>query len=298
MSKKTGSALLLLLVALIWGTAFVAQSKGMDHVGAFTYNCSRSFIGGVVLLPVLPLLKRAGGGEERAPSGRVTLMGGLCCGLALCAASTLQQIGIGMTTAGKAGFITALYIVIVPVMGLFLHRRVHAGVWVCVAAAIAGFYLLSVKEGFSVGTGDLFVLGCAFVFSVHILVIDRFNAKGADAVKMSCIQFFVVGIISLPVMLIAESPSIADIKGAALSVLYAGVMSSGVAYTLQIIAQKHADPTAATLIMSLESVFAAISGWLILGERLSGRELAGCGVVLAAVIAAQLLPEPKKEAEA
>ncbi|MBR1392824.1 MAG: DMT family transporter [Ruminococcus sp.] len=299
MNKKTASALILLLVALIWGTAFVAQSKGMDHVGAFTYNCVRCFIGGLVLLPVIPLLTKIKGSAQKEGEGvpfKVTLIGGVCCGIALFAASSLQQIGIGMTTAGKAGFITALYIVIVPVLGIFFNRRVHFGVWLCVAVAVAGFYLLSVKEGFTIGKGDLFVLGCAFVFSVHILLIDCFNGKGADAVKMSCIQFFTVAVISLPIMLIAERPELSQLFDAALPILYGGVMSNGVAYTLQIIGQKNADPTAATLIMSLESVFAAVSGWLILGESLSGKELAGCALVLAAVMAAQLLPARKDKA--
>lgn len=290
MSRKTGSALILLLVAMIWGSAFVAQSKGMDYVGPFTYNLSRSFLGGLVLLPLLPLLTKR---PEQSPADsetrrKATLAGGICCGAALFAASTLQQLGLSMTTAGKAGFITALYIVIVPILGIFLHRRVPPGVWFCVAAAVFGFYLLCVKEDFSVGKGDLLVLGCAFVFSVHIMLIDRFNAKGADGVKMSCIQFFTAGVLSLPLMLIFEEPSLSALWDAKLTILYAGVLSSGVAYTLQILAQKHADPTTATLIMSLESVFAAVSGWLILGEKLSASELAGCAVVFAAVVAAQM----------
>ena len=285
MNKKIASALTLLLVAVIWGSAFVAQSKGMEHIGPFTYNFSRSVIGAAVLLPVIAvrsgLSKRRG--EKPSPgSKRVTLVGGICCGAALCAASAFQQIGISMTTAGKAGFITALYIVIVPLMGIFLKRRIHPAVWICVAVAAAGFYLLCVKEGFSVGAGDLLVLCCAVIFSVHIMVIDRFDALGADCVKMSCIQFAVTAVLSAVPMLIFESPEMPSIWDARLSILYAGVLSSGVAYTLQIAAQKHADPTAATLIMSLESVFAALSGWLILGEVLSVKELIGCGLVLAA----------------
>ncbi|MBR6101860.1 MAG: DMT family transporter [Ruminococcus sp.] len=293
MKKQTLSALVLLLVALIWGSAFVAQSKGMEHVGAFTYNGARSFLGGIVLLPVLPLLSKAGGSKapraDEPSRKKATVTGGLCCGVVLFAASSLQQLGVSMTTAGKAGFITALYIVIVPILGIFLRRRIPAAVWLCVAAAVAGFYLLCVKEDFSVGRGDLLVLGCAFVFSVHIMTIDRFNAKGADAAKMSCIQFFTAGVLSLPLMFIFEEPSLSSLWDARLTIAYAGILSSGVAYTLQIFAQKHADPTTATLIMSLESVFAALSGWLILGETLSAKELCGCGVVFAAVVAAQLI---------
>ena len=304
MNKKIASALTLLLVAVIWGSAFVAQSKGMEHIEPFTYNFSRSVIGAIVLLPVIAVRngmdKRRGkvaSKEER----RVTLIGGLCCGAALCVASAFQQIGISMTTAGKAGFVTALYIVIVPLLGIFLKRRIHPAVWGCVAVAAAGFYLLCVKEGFSVGRGDLLVLCCALVFSAHIMVIDRFDALGADCVKMSCIQFAVTAALSAVPMLIFESPSLSSIYDARMSILYAGVLSSGVGYTLQIAAQKHADPTAATLIMSLESVFAALSGWLILGEVLSAKELLGCGLVLAAVIAAQLVPsaanKPKEDQE-
>jgi len=293
MSKKTTSVFLLLLTALIWGSAFVAQSKGMEHVGPFTYNGIRSLIGGAVLIPVLlvfrALRRRSGEGEQASSRKRATVIGGLCCGLALFAASSLQQFGISMTTAGKAGFITALYIVIVPILGLFIGRRVPVLIWLCVAAAIAGFYLLCVKEGFSVGTGDMLVLGCAFIFSVHIILIDRFNAMGADGMMLSCIQLLTAGAISLPLMFIFEEPSLGAVLDARISILYAGVLSCGVAYTLQIIGQKHADPTAATLILSLESVFAALSGWLILDERLSGRELGGCALVLAAVIAAQMI---------
>ncbi len=293
MSKKTTSVFLLLLTALIWGSAFVAQSKGMEHVGPFTYNGIRSLIGGAVLIPVLlvfrALRRRSGEGEQALSRKRATVIGGLCCGLALFAASSLQQFGISMTTAGKAGFITALYIVIVPILGLFIGRRTPVLIWLCVAAAIAGFYLLCVKEGFSVGTGDMLVLGCAFIFSVHIILIDRFNAMGADGMMLSCIQLLTAGAISLPLMFIFEEPSLGAVLDARISILYAGVLSCGVAYTLQIIGQKHADPTAATLILSLESVFAALSGWLILDERLSGRELGGCALVLAAVIAAQMI---------
>ena len=297
MNKKILSALTLLLVAVIWGSAFVAQSKGSEHIGAFTYNFSRSVIGAIVLLPVIAV--RSGRAKRRnaassVSSRRVTVIGGICCGAALCAASAFQQIGISMTTAGKAGFITALYIVIVPLLGIFLRRRVHPAVWGCTAAAAAGFYLLcvNVKENFSVGSGDLLVLCCAVIFSVHIMVIDRFDALGADCVKMSCIQFAVTAVLSAVPMLVFEAPSLAAVYDARLPILYAGVLSSGVGYTLQIVAQKHADPTAAALIISLESVFAALSGWLILGESLSVRELLGCGLVLAAVMAAQLVPAP------
>ena len=299
MNRKLLSALTLLLVAVIWGTAFVAQSKGSEYIGPFTYNFSRSVIAAVVLLPVIGVMSRLSGQKKAAggTSRRMTVIGGICCGAALCAASALQQIGIGMTTAGKAGFVTALYIVIVPLLGTFLKKRIHPGVWGCVALALAGFWLLCVKEGFSVGAGDLTMLGCALIFSVHIIVIDYFVSHGADGVRMSCIQFLVTALLSAVPMLVSEKPALSALWDARLPLLYSGVLSSGVGYTLQIIAQKHADPTAATLIMSLESVFAAVSGWLILGERLSPKELAGCGLVLTAVIIAQLLPSRSKETE-
>ena len=299
MNKKITSALILLLVAMIWGSAFVAQSKGADRIGAFTYNFFRSVIGAAVLLPVIAVLNRRSkqAGDNSSPSRRMTLVGGACCGIALCAASALQQIGIGMTTAGKAGFVTALYIVIVPLLGVFLKKRIHPGAWACVAIAVAGFYLLCVNEDFSVGKGDLAVLGCAAVFSVHILLIDFFVSRGADSVKMSCLQFAVTALLSALPMLIFERPELSAVWDARLPVLYAGVLSSGVGYTLQMIAQKHADPAAAALIMSLESVFAAISGWIILGEGLSPKELSGCGLVLAAVIISQLLPSHSKASE-
>ena len=212
-----------------------------------------------------------------------------------------------MTTAGKAGFITALYIVIVPVLGIFLHKKISPVVWISVAIAVTGFYFLSIKEGFTIGTGDLLVLGCAIFFSFHILVIDHFNEDGIDGVRMSQAQFLTVAVLSILPVLLTELPVqgtvaagaglfsgdawrlfASDVWSARWSILYTAVMSSGVAYTLQILAQRYTEPTTATLLMSLESVFAALSGWLILHEHLSLRELAGCALVFTAVILAQL----------
>ncbi len=290
MNKKFASHLLLLMVAFIWGTAFVAQSKGTDHVGAFTFNALRSILGGAALIPVVLAAdkrKRKTSGESPADNRAMTIKGGIICGVFLFAASTFQQMGIGLTTAGKAGFITALYIVIVPLLGIVFGRRVSLLVWGCVAAAVAGFYLLCVNENFSVLKGDVLVLVCAFLFSLHIIMIDRFNSKGVDGVKMSCIQFFTAASLSFVFMIIFEEPTLENIINARTAILYAGVMSSGVGYTVQILAQRNADPTAATLLMSMESVFAALAGWVILHERLSGKELIGCALVFAAVIAAQ-----------
>ena len=299
MSKKMRGNLMLLLTALIWGTAFVAQSAGMDHVQPFTYNGIRTLIGGLVLIPVILLFDKIKpesqrvSAEEQKIVNRNSLIGGVCCGLVLCVASSLQQFGVSMTTAGKAGFITALYIVIVPLMGVFIKKKIPRIIWLCVAIAVAGFYLLCVKEGFSVGTGDLLVLCCAFFFSIHIMVIDHFTAGKVDGVRMSCVQFLVAGVLAIICMFLFEEPSLASIWDARVSILYAGVMSCGVAYTLQILGQKDTDPTTATLLMSLESVFAALSGWVLLNESLSAKELLGCVLVFAAVILAQI-PLPVK----
>ena len=299
MSKIMRGNLILLLTALIWGTAFVAQSAGMEHVQPFTYNGVRTLIGGLVLIPVIFLFDRLKPADQRPSPDeqkeirRNSLIGGAACGVVLCVASSFQQFGISMTTAGKAGFITALYIVIVPLLGVFIKKKIPKITWLCVGIAVVGFYLLCVKEGFSVSAGDLLVLCCAFFFSIHIMVIDYFNGKQVDGVRMSCIQFLVAGLISLVLMLVFEQPSLENLWAAKGSILYAGVLSCGVAYTLQILGQRDTEPTTATLILSLESVFAALSGWALLHETLSFKELAGCALVFAAVILAQI-PLPVK----
>ena len=287
-SKTMRANLLLLLTATIWGTAFVAQSVGMDHVGPFTFICVRYWIGGLFLLPCIRLLDRvAGRSAADAPENRrVHLIGGVCCGVALFVASVLQQLGIQRTTVGKAGFLTALYILIVPLLGLFVGKRVSRRIWGCVAVALVGMYLLCMTESMSVSTGDLLVMLCAVGFSIHILVIDHFSPR-VDGVRMSCIQFFTAGALGIVPMLL-EQPNLSSLLAAAAPILYAGVLSSGVAYTLQVVAQKDTDPTVATLIMSLESVISMLAGWVILGQALSPRELAGCALVFAAIIVAQL----------
>lgn len=320
--KKTSlwNPMLLFLTAVIWGVAFVAQSVGMEYVGPFTFSCTRCMIGGLVLIPCIALLDRlkkmeepgrkgtrdplsteegarkctdpeGRPGEAAAQEKRTLLTGGICCGTALCVASNLQQFGIQYTSVGKAGFITAMYIVLVPLLGIFLKKTIGLRVWLSVALAVAGLYLLCITEGFSVGFGDLLVLICAFVFSIHILVIDYFSPK-VDGVRMSCIQFFVCGLLSGVCMLIWETPDIHAILQAWVPILYAGVLSCGVAYTLQIVGQKGMNPTVASLILSLESVVSVLAGWLLLGQKLSVRELSGCGLMLVAIILAQL---PQKE---
>lgn len=302
--KNTG---MLFLAALIWGFAFVAQSAGMDYVGPFTFNAVRCVIGAMVLVPVALLWKPAGdGNEESEPEGESTrvekdrpkrswlqrnktlLLGGTACGCFLGVATNLQQIGIMSTSVGKAGFLTALYIVLVPVAGLFFKKKCPVTVWLGVVCSLLGLYLLCMTEGsFSLATGDVFLLGCAVVFTGHILVIDYFAPK-VNGVWMSCIQFLVAGIISAVPMVFTETPAFEDIWAAKLPILYAGVMSCGVAYTLQILGQKNYNPTIAVLILSLESCFSVLGGFLILHETLSVRELFGCALMFAAIILAQL----------
>lgn len=284
------SMILLVLTALIWGMAFVAQSVGMNYIGPFTFNCIRSIMGGLVLIPCILFFDKREKGEakqEKKEDTKTLLIGGICCGLALCIASNLQQIGIKYTTVGKAGFITALYIVLVPIFGIFLRKKVSGRVWLSVAISVVGLYLLCITDEFRIGKGDFFVLLCALVFTIHILVIDYFSPK-VDGIKLSCIQFLVAGILSGVPMLISEKPSISTILAAWAPLLYAGIMSCGVGYTLQIVAQKDADPTIASLILSLESVFSVLAGWLILGQTLAGKEIVGCVLMFAAIILAQL----------
>lgn len=295
---------LLVLAALIWGTAFVAQSMGMDHLGPCAFNAARNFVGSIALLPVIyagdRLRKKGGGAQELAAYGwknPALLAGGLLCGLFLAAASLLQQGGLQYTTAGKAGFLTSLYIVLVPVLGLFLGRRGGGKLWLAVGLALAGAYFLSVSGGedpWSIGLGDGMVLGSAVFFSFHILVIDRFSPK-VDCVKLSCLQFLVAGLVSAVLALALEGGSFrwGDLLASWGPLLYTGVMSSGVGYTLQIVGQRGLNPAAASLLLSLESVFAALSGWLVLGQPLTARELLGCGLVFAGVVLAQL-PERRK----
>lgn len=289
---------ILFLTALIWGTAFVAQSVGMDHIGPFTFNAVRSYVGGVALIPVILFFNSRKTQEQRETerANRKTLvLGGICCGIALGVASLFQQVGIQYTTVGKAGFITALYIVIVPILGIFFQKKVGLKIWVSVVIAIVGLYLLCMTGSFTLQWGDFLILICALCFSGHILVIDHFSPK-VDGVQMSCIQFFTAAVLSTVAMLFVEGvPNVQDILLSWIPVLYTGVLSSGVAYTLQIIGQKGVNPTIASLVLSLESVIAVLAGWVILGQSMSGREVLGCVLMFGAIILAQL-PD-KKESE-
>lgn len=295
--KKIKGPLLLGLAAFIWGTAFVAQSMGMDHLGPFTFNGVRTLIGGIVLLPVIFLVggkRKKMNVPEPGTGNKLYLLAGGICGVILFAASSLQQIGLQYTTAGKAGFLTALYIVIVPIIGIFMKRMPGLKVWVSVVVAAIGTYMLSVSEGFTIEAGDLYVIASAVIFSFHIVGIDHFSPK-TDAVKMSCVQFFVAGAIAMIIAFIFENPELDAILKSWGPILYAGVVSSGIGYTVQIIGQRDTPPTVASLILSLESVFAVLAGWAILGEVLAPKEIFGCVLVFAAVILAQLPKLGKKK---
>lgn len=288
--QKIKKSLMLLLTALIWGTAFVAQSKGMDYVEPFTYCGIRMLIGGLVLLPVIKIMDKRKTIEEKnrdKANKKTLILGGLCCGVIIFVAGSFQQIGLQYTTVGKASFITALYIVIVPTLGIFLKKKVPINVTISVIIAVFGFYLLCINGKTRIETSDLLMLFCAFVFSLHILAIDYFSPK-VDCVKLSCFQFFTCGIISIIVMFIFEHPDLSGIWAAKGTILYTGILSCGVAYTLQIVAQKDLNPAIASLIMSLESVFGAIAGYIILGDSFTHKELIGCIVVFLAVILAQI----------
>ncbi|MDO4493632.1 MAG: DMT family transporter [Clostridia bacterium] len=285
-----------LLAALIWGTAFSAQSMAADVLGPFTVNAARSTLAffalglGLIVFNAVRLRKTGETRKATAADVKNALIGGACCGTALFVAAWLQQAGLAYTPAGKAGFITALYVVLVPVFGLFLKKRTPATVWLGIALAVAGLYLLCIKDGFSVSVGDRYVLLCAVFFAVHILVIDKFTAV-VDPVLLSCLQFGVAGVFSWIAAFLTETPTLAAIMSRILPILYVGLLSSAVAYTLQMIAQKYAEPVTLSLLLSLESVFSVLGGAVLLGERLSPRELAGCAVMFVAVLLAQIPPE-------
>lgn len=286
--KRNSGVWMLILASFIWGTCFAAQAMGMDHIGPYTFTASRSFVGAAVLVPVLLIGRRFG--MKKQGTARELWLGGLCCGVALTVAANLQQVGMQYTSVGNAGFLTALYIVIVPVLGIFMKKKLSASLWVSVAMAVAGAYLLSIREDFSIGLGDSLEILCALVFSFHILLIDHFSRR-VNGVALSAVQFLVTGLLTSIPALLLEDTGLSDLGAGAGAILYAGVLSSGVAYTLQILGQKRTAPTVASLAMSLESVFAALSGWAILHQSLGLRECVGCGLVFAAVILAQVPPK-------
>jgi len=308
--KKWIGSLMLLMTALIWGTAFVAQSVGMDYVEPFTFNFTRYIVGALVLVPfVIAGILRRNNNKDRSKefindaknagkaAKKYTVFGGIGCGILLCVASSLQQFGIKYTNSvGKAGFLTALYIIIVPILGIFIGKKSRALIWVCVVLSTAGLYLLCVKDGFKFEIGDVFLILCALVFSFHIMLIDHVSPRG-DGVTISCIQFAVSGLLCFICALITEKIVFADILKAYFPILYAGVMSCGVAYTFQILGQKYVEPAKASLILCLESVFATLGGWVILKQTMSLKETIGCVIVFAAIILAQFVNKPEKDEE-
>ncbi len=288
-----------LLAAMIWGAAFVAQSIGAETIGCFAFTMARSAIAAVelfILTFILRLVRHKKRTEEEKKAYRKDLIySGFFCGTILMAATNFQQFGLGTTDAGKAGFITALYVVLVPVFGLPLHKKVTPTICVSVALAVGGLYLLCVRIGapFSVTRGDLSVLICAALFAVHILCIDHYSDK-VDGIELSCAQFTVVAIESLICMLLFEQGTVwADFSVNLPYILYVGIFSSGVAYTLQILSQKGSNPTVVSLLLCTESFFAAVSGAVFLHERLSTQEYIGCALMLAAVVLAQIPPRKK-----
>ena len=285
-----------ILAAMIWGSAFVAQSVGAEYMSPFAFNTLRSCIATLALMLVVFLFAKIRKEPLLPPPGerKTLLAGGLCCGLFLTVASALQQAGLHHTDPGKAGFITALYIVLVPIAGLFFKKKAPFTVWVAVAVAAIGLYFLCVDpaEAFYIEQGDLLIIGCAICFTGHILVIDHFTQK-VDGVRLSCLQFFFVAIFSAVLMLLFERPDWSVLPQCTVPLLYTGLLSSGVAYTLQIVSQKGANPTVISLLLSLESVFAVLTG-LLFGDRMTGWEWLGCGLMLVAVVFARLPPLDRK----
>lgn len=300
--NKRSHILMLLLAALLWGTTFVAQRIGADYVGAYTYLAGRSWIAVVFLTPVVHAFDRfhdRRGTDNRRPRSaedrRRLILAGVAAGTALCAASAAQQIGMAYTTASKAGFITALYVVLVPVLSIVIGRRPSAHIWACVALALVGMYLLCITGGsLKLELGDAYELACAFLFAIQILLVYHFSPL-VDGVRLSRLMFLVAAVLSTVLMFVFETPTRETVMAALPAIAYAGIFSSGIAYTLQILGQENVNPTIASLVMSLESVFSALSAWLILGERLRPRELLGCALMFAAIVLAQVEIKPHKK---
>ncbi|MGI6204971.1 MAG: DMT family transporter [Anaerovoracaceae bacterium] len=288
MNRNLKGSLIFLLTAIIWGAAFVTQKSGSEYVDPFTVDTIRSFLGAATLLPFIMRGRKKEKEAGTAADRKTVLTGGIVCGLGIFAGMTLQQIGIMYTTAGKAGFLTTIYVVLVPILGLFIGKKIRPLMWLCVVLSIMGLYLLCADPGtFTIGKGDLIVICSALGFSFQMLAADYYT-KRMDSIFLSFMQFLVCGILSLPLMLIFEHPTMSAITACAPQLLYLGIMSSGIAYTLQIVGQQYAEPTVASLILSLESLFAALSGALFLGETMTGREITGCALMLAAAMMSQL----------
>lgn len=289
MRRESKAVFILLLTAAIWGFAFVAQRLGMEHVGAFTFNAVRFALGSISLLPVIYFFNKQSKNKKEATEEatvKTTIKSGLLAGCVLFIAASLQQFGLIYTTAAKAGFITSLYIVLVPLMGIFLKQKTHYKTWIGAVTAVVGLYLLSINEDLTIQFGDLLEIIGAFFWAGHILLIDKF-VKNVDPLKLSSVQFAVCSFFSLIVALIFEDVNFAGISSAIVPILYGGIMSAGVAYTLQAVGQKYAKPSHAAIALSMEAVFAAIGGVLILSETLSVRGYVGCGFMLLGMLIAQ-----------
>lgn len=309
-THKLRNTFFLLLTAMIWGAAFVAQSVSMDYIGPFTFICLRSVIGGLFLIPVIIVLdgirKKSQNESANAVSAenilhnieteekqrlswknKQLIEGGIACGIFLFFANCFQQTGIQYTTVGKAGFITTFYIIIVPLIGLFFKKYCGILTWIGVVIALAGLYFLCITQKLTIQRGDALILCCSVLYAGQILAIDHYNPF-VDGVKMSCIQFLTGGVLGAVFMFLFENPSLAMILSAAGPILYTGIMSTGVGYTLQIVGQKGLNPTVAALILSLESVFSALSGYVFLHQVLTTRELIGCALMFIAIVLAQL----------
>ncbi len=296
MKSKMKGNILLLIAAVVWGISFVAQSSGMDYVGPNTFIGLRTLLGGIVLLPVILVIdagKKKNGTYLKTDMKKLMLYGTIC-GICLWIASTLQTYGLADgISAGESGFITALYIIFVSVFGIFAGRKLSAKIICGVLLAVVGMYFLCLfGSGFSLSRGHIITLICAVVFSIHILVIDKFSPR-TDGVKLSCTQFFVAGIIGCIAMFATENPQWDAISACWLQIGYAGIMSCGVAYTLQIVGQKYTDPTSASILMSLESVFSALAGWMLLGQNMSLPQILGCVLMFTAIVLVQL-PDKKE----
>lgn len=293
------SSFYLSLTAIIWGVAFVFQSMGNNYMEPFTFNSARNFLGFLVLIPIVLIKLRkpeifSGSNESFKIDKKITVIGGVCCGLALAAAGMFQQYGVKYTTVGKAGFITTLYIILTPIFGLLLGKKCHFTVWIGAVGAVVGLYMLCITESLSFSPGDILVLICAVLFAVHILLVDYFSPK-TDGVLLSCIQFFVCAVVCGAIAMIIEHPSWEQLTQGAIPILYTGIMSSGVAYTLQVIGQKNFNPTIAAMIMSLESVISALAsyfaysmGWLEQDQSMTVIQILGCFIMFCSVIFVQL----------
>ena len=282
--NKIKGNLIMLLTALVWGIGFVAQSAGMELIGANTFNGLRMLVGSLVLLP----LAIFSGKKSKELCSKTLLVGGVVCGCLLCAASTIQTWALAYTTAGKSGFITAMYIIFVPIISVFMKKRITAKTIICAIIAVFGMYLLCVSGNVgSINFGDIMTLVCAIIFSFHIIAVDHYTPN-VNAVQFSCLQFFVCGIINIILMFLFETPSIAIIKECTIPILYSGLFACGIGYTLQPVGQRYAEPTTASILMSMESVFALLSGIIILGDLPTLTELLGCFIMFAAIILIQL----------